>query len=79
MRSTRPRQSATLVRARLIHGEHQATLVPIGFAVTVRAEALTSRLTIETQALVGAFALGLFLVTRWSWRFGLRHASGASA
>jgi ABC-2 type transport system permease protein len=54
-------------------------LVPIGFAVTVPAEALTSRLTVETLALAAAFALGLFLVTRWFWRFGLRHYSGASA
>ena len=54
-------------------------LVPIGFAVTVPAEALTSRLTIETLALAAAFAVGLFLVTRWFWRFGLRHYSGASA
>jgi ABC-2 type transport system permease protein len=54
-------------------------LVPIAFAVTVPAEALTSRLTIETLALAAAFALGLFLVTRWFWRFGLRNYSGASS
>jgi ABC-2 type transport system permease protein len=54
-------------------------LVPIGFAVTVPAEALTSRLTVETLALAAGFALLLFLVTRWFWRFGLRHYSGASA
>ncbi|MBA2717813.1 MAG: ABC-2 family transporter protein [Chloroflexi bacterium] len=54
-------------------------LVPIGFAVTVPAEALTSRLTVETLALAAAFAAVLFLVTRWFWRFGLRHYSGASA
>ena len=54
-------------------------LVPIGFAVTVPAEALTSRLTVETLALAAGFALALFLVTRWFWRFGLRHYSGASA
>ena len=54
-------------------------LVPIGFAVTVPAEALTSRLTVETLGLAAGFALVLFLVTRWFWRFGLRHYSGASA
>ena len=54
-------------------------LVPIGFAVTVPAEALTSRLTVETLAVAAGFALLLFLVTRWFWRFGLRHYSGASA
>lgn len=54
-------------------------LVPIAFAVTVPAEALTSRLTVETLALAAAFALGLFLVTRWFWTFGLRNYSGASS
>ena len=54
-------------------------LVPIGFAVTVPAEALTSRLTVETLALAAAFALVLFLVTRWFWRLGLKSYSGASA
>jgi ABC-2 type transport system permease protein len=54
-------------------------LVPIAFAVTVPAEALTSRLTVETLALAAAFAVGLFLVTRWFWTFGLRNYSGASS
>ena len=54
-------------------------LVPIAFAVTVPAEALTSRLTIETLALAAGFAVALFVVTRWFWRFGLRNYSGASA
>ncbi|MEA2545530.1 MAG: viologen exporter family transport system permease protein [Chloroflexota bacterium] len=54
-------------------------LVPIAFAVTVPAEAITSRLTIETVAGAAIFAVALFLFTRWWWRFGLRHYSGASA
>jgi len=54
-------------------------LVPIAFAVTVPAEALTSRLTVETLVLAAAFAVGLFLVTRWFWTFGLRNYSGASS
>ncbi|MBA2381858.1 MAG: ABC-2 family transporter protein [Chloroflexi bacterium] len=54
-------------------------LVPIAFAVTVPAEALTSRLTVETLALAAAFAFGLLLLTRWFWRLGLRNYSGASA
>jgi ABC-2 type transport system permease protein len=54
-------------------------LVPIAFAVTVPAEALTSRLTVETLALAAAFAIGLFLVTRWFWTVGLRNYSGASS
>ena len=54
-------------------------LVPIAFAVTVPAEALTSRLTPETLALAAGFAVFLLAFTRWFWRFGLRHYSGASA
>jgi ABC-2 type transport system permease protein len=54
-------------------------LVPIAFAVTVPAQALTSRLTIDTLALAAAFAVGLFVVTRWFWRIGLRNYSGASS
>jgi ABC-2 type transport system permease protein len=53
-------------------------LVPIAFAVTVPAQALTSRLTPETLALAGLFALMLVAVTRWFFRFGLRSYSGAS-
>jgi ABC-2 type transport system permease protein len=54
-------------------------LVPIAFAVTVPAEALTSRLTIDTLALAAAFAVGLVVATRWFWRLGLRNYSGASS
>jgi ABC-2 type transport system permease protein len=54
-------------------------LVPIAFAVTVPAEALTARLTPETLALAAGFAALLLGFTRWFWRFGLRRYSGASA
>jgi ABC-2 type transport system permease protein len=54
-------------------------LVPVGFAVTVPAEALTSRLDFGTLALAAGFAVALFAFTRWFWRFGLRRYSGASA
>ena len=54
-------------------------LVPIAFAVTVPAEAITSRLTPETLAVAAGFALALLVFTRWWWRFGLRRYSGASA
>ncbi len=54
-------------------------LVPIAFAVTVPAEALTSRLTVDTLALAAGFAVVLFVATRWFWRFGLRNYNGASA
>ena len=54
-------------------------LVPIAFAVTVPAEALTSRLDWQTLVLALVFAVALFAFTRWFWRFGLRRYSGASA
>ncbi|MGH2541646.1 MAG: ABC transporter permease [Ardenticatenaceae bacterium] len=54
-------------------------LVPVAFAVTVPAEALTGRLTVQT--LLGAAVLaGLLLaLARWWWQIGLRSYSGASA
>jgi ABC-2 type transport system permease protein len=54
-------------------------LVPIAFAVTVPAEVLTGRLTLETLAIATAFALALVFVSRLWWRYGLKHYSGASA
>jgi ABC-2 type transport system permease protein len=54
-------------------------LVPVAFAVTVPAEALTSRLHLGTFLVSVCFAFALFAFTRWFWRFGLRHYSGASA
>lgn len=54
-------------------------LVPVAFAVTVPAEALTGRLDATTS--VGALALAAALVigSRLFWKFGLRRYSGASA
>lgn len=54
-------------------------LVPLAFAVTVPAEALTGRLTPLT--LLGAVGLAVLLMTlaRLVWRSGLRKYSGASA
>jgi ABC-2 type transport system permease protein len=54
-------------------------LVPIAFAVTVPAEALTSRLNWETLLFAFVFAAALFAATRWFWRFGLKRYTGASA
>ena len=54
-------------------------LVPIAFAVTVPAQALTGRLTPDVLALALVFAVLLLAGTRWFWRFGLKHYSGASA
>ena len=54
-------------------------LVPIGFAITVPAEAVTSRLEWGTVVTAVLFAAALFAFTRWFWRFGLRRYAGASA
>lgn len=54
-------------------------LVPVAFATTVPAEAISGRLTLET--LVGSIALAAAMLvgSRLFWLFGLRHYSGASA
>jgi ABC-2 type transport system permease protein len=54
-------------------------LVPVAFAVTVPAEGLVGRLTVES--LLGAVALAAALLagSRWFWRIGVRYYSGASA
>ena len=54
-------------------------LVPVGFAVTVPAQAMTSRLHWGTVGIAVGFGIALFAFTRWFWRFGLRRYSGASA
>jgi ABC-2 type transport system permease protein len=54
-------------------------IVPVAFAVSVPAEALTGRLSGTT--LLGAFGLAILItaISRLIWRLGLRHYSGASA
>ena len=54
-------------------------LVPVAFAVTIPAEALTGRLSLQT--LLGAVALTIFFlaVSRWVFKRGARSYSGASA
>jgi ABC-2 type transport system permease protein len=54
-------------------------LVPIAFAVTVPAEALTGRLTGGTVLLALGLCAVLLVVTRAFWRIGVRRYSGASA
>ena len=54
-------------------------LVPIGFAVTVPAQAMTGRLHWPTVVIALGFGTALLAFTRWFWRFGLRRYSGASA
>jgi len=54
-------------------------IIPVAFAVTIPAEALTSRLT--PLILAGTCALTIFFVilARVIWRLGLKNYSGASA
>jgi len=54
-------------------------VVPVAFATTVPAEALTGRLTWVTLLVAIAIAVPSFLVSRFFWRIGLRRYSGASA
>lgn len=54
-------------------------LVPVAFAVTVPAEDITGRLTLATFLETLALTVFLLLLSRWFWRFGLRHYSGASS
>lgn len=54
-------------------------LVPVAFAVTVPAEALTGRLTWESLAGAALLAALIFTAARAFWRRGLRSYSGASA
>jgi ABC-2 type transport system permease protein len=54
-------------------------LVPLAFAITVPAQALTGRATGWSLLGAAAFTTGLFALTRVLWRVGLRHYSGASA
>jgi ABC-2 type transport system permease protein len=54
-------------------------LVPIAFAVTVPAEAVTGRLDWGTLVLAVVFTAVLVVLSRVIWRVGLRRYSGASS
>lgn len=54
-------------------------LVPVAFAVTVPAEAISGRLAGETLVAAIAIGAGSLLLSRWFWLQGLRHYAGASA
>ena len=54
-------------------------LVPVAFAVTVPASALTGRLTLQTWLGALALTILLFGIARIIWRIGLKNYSGASA
>jgi ABC-2 type transport system permease protein len=54
-------------------------LVPVAFAVTVPAQALTGRLSLQTWLGALALTVVLSIVARTIWRIGLKNYSGASA
>jgi len=54
-------------------------VIPVAFATTVPAEALTGRLNWFTLLGAVALAILLFAASRAFWQFGLRRYSGASA
>jgi ABC-2 type transport system permease protein len=54
-------------------------LVPVAFAVTMPAEAMTNRLTPETLFFALGLTVLLMLLARGVWLLGLRNYSGASA
>jgi ABC-2 type transport system permease protein len=54
-------------------------LVPLGFAITVPAEALTDRLSTGTLLLSIGLTVGALIATRLFWRLGITRYAGASA
>ena len=54
-------------------------IVPVAFAITVPVESLVGRLDAVTLAGTVALATAFLVASRWFWRLGLRHYTGASA
>ncbi len=54
-------------------------IVPVAFATTIPAQALTGRLNGSTFLEAAGLAVLLFILARLVWRLGLRRYSGASA
>ncbi len=54
-------------------------VVPVAFLTSVPAELMIGRGSATWLAAETAIALGLFLFTRWFWRFALRHYTSASS
>lgn len=54
-------------------------LIPLAFAITVPAEAVTGRLGGSMVLAALAFTVTIVAVTRWAWHRGLRRYDGASA
>ncbi len=54
-------------------------IVPVAFATTMPAEALTGRLTLPTLVMAMAACTAVAILSRLLWRLGLRRYSGASS
>lgn len=54
-------------------------IVPIAFAITVPAQTLVGRLTLQTFGFTLLLTAALFILGRLIWMWGLRNYSGASA
>jgi len=54
-------------------------VVPVAFAITVPVETLVGRLEPMTLVTTVGLALAFLVGSRWFWKFGLRHYTGASA
>jgi ABC-2 type transport system permease protein len=54
-------------------------IVPVAFATTVPAEALTGRLSSQTLVGAGLLAVLMLIASRAFWKIGLKRYSGASA
>lgn len=54
-------------------------VVPVAFAITIPVESLVGRLDATTFIGTLALAAAFLVVSRWFWRLGLRHYTGASA
>ncbi len=54
-------------------------VVPVAFAITVPVETLVGRLEPTTLLLTVGLAAAFLIGSRWFWRVGLRHYTGASA
>ena len=54
-------------------------LVPVAFAITIPVESLVGRLHWTTLVATLVLATAFLLFSRWFWRLGLRHYTGASA
>jgi len=54
-------------------------LVPVAFAITVPAEALSGRLTAQSLITSGLLCAALLFISRWFWKRGVKNYAGASA